>query len=67
MLTITDISEECRELGRREPSLSDEELGKRFAKLIVGNKIHDDDAFEVAAEAYKEGKESRKEVPHDIS
>lgn len=57
MNTISMLKEKCRSLGRRQAvDLKKKELSKEFAKIIVGLKIMDDDAFEIAAEAYKEGR-----------
>jgi hypothetical protein len=55
--SITELKERCRSLGeRQERGLSEKELSKKLAKIIVSLKILDDDAFEIAAEAYKEGR-----------
>jgi hypothetical protein len=46
----------CKELGKSttdEPS--DEELSRRLAKIIVSERINDEDAFEIARQAYDEG------------
>jgi len=46
----------CKELGKSTTDTpSNEELTKRLAKIIVTEKIHDDDAFDLARKAYDEG------------
>jgi len=53
----------CRELGRATTTdLTDEELVGKLAKIIVSEKIHDADAFELATQAYNEGQNSGMEA-----
>jgi hypothetical protein len=47
----------CKEFGENSPEeLSGESLSIELAKIIVNEKILDDDAFELAKEAYDQGK-----------
>lgn len=51
----------CKEFGENSSEeLSEESLSIELAKIIVNEKIHDDDAFELAKEAYDEGKKYMK-------
>ena len=51
----------CKEFGKNSAEeLSEESLSIELAKIIVNEKIHDDDAFELAKEAYDEGKKYTK-------
>jgi len=46
----------CRKLGAAMPSGVDHEIiAKLLTKLIVQEHVNDEDAFEVASEAYAEG------------
>jgi hypothetical protein len=49
------LIERCFKLGQDTPNLSEDEISKRLATIIVSEKILDDDAFEIARTAYEKG------------
>lgn len=56
MMTIVDIVNYFKNLGREEPHLTVDILRGRIAKTAVQNKILDEDVFELAESAYNQGK-----------
>jgi hypothetical protein len=47
----------CKELGRSSPiELTGADLSTALAKIIVNEKVQDDDAFEIAEKYYNEGR-----------
>jgi hypothetical protein len=49
------MMERCRKLGKVMPiSISKETLKVIFTKIIVEEKVNDDDAFEMASKSFKE-------------
>jgi hypothetical protein len=49
----------CKELGKEPaPELTGDALSTALAKIIVNEKVLDDDAFELAAKCYHEGRAS---------
>jgi hypothetical protein len=58
---IANLQERCRELGKSLPRGTEPPM-KTFAKYIVEAKILDDDAFEVAAEAFLETNKPEGEI-----
>lgn len=53
--SIKKLSESCFKLGQEKPDLSEDEISKQLAKIIVSEKILDDDAFELGRQAYDKG------------
>jgi hypothetical protein len=49
------LIESCFKLGQEKPDLSEDQISKHLAKIIVSQKILDDDAFEIGRQAYDEG------------
>ena len=55
--STSKLAEMCLKLGQEKPDLSEDEISRHLAKIIVGQKILDDDAFELGREAYNRGVE----------
>lgn len=54
----------CKDLGRTSTKeLTGDDLSQALAKIIVNEKVLDDDAFEIAAKYYHEGRDS---VPGEV-
>ena len=53
--SLDTLTERCFKLGQEKPDLSESEISKHLAKIIVNEKIHDDDAFEIGRDAYDKG------------
>jgi len=52
---LAQLKQKCYDLGKAMPNgVSHETLIKLLAKIIVQEKIHDEDAFEIASKAYSD-------------
>jgi hypothetical protein len=56
MNNTDNLKQQCYDLGKAMPNkVPHEHLMKILAKVIVKEKIHDDDAFALASRAFSEG------------
>jgi hypothetical protein len=56
MNNINELKQQCYDLGKSMPNkVPHETVMQMLAKVIVEKKIHDDDAFDMASQAYAEG------------
>ncbi|GAG78147.1 unnamed protein product [marine sediment metagenome] len=56
MSSADKVKQQCYDLGKGMPNgVSHEDLMQLLVKIIVKEKIHDDDAFALASRAYAEG------------
>jgi hypothetical protein len=54
-MSTMKLIERCFNLGQEKPNLSEDQISKHLAKIIVSEKILDDDAFEIGRQAYDKG------------
>jgi len=53
--SLDSLIERSFKLGQENPDLEEDQITRHLAKIIVGEKIHDDDAFEIGRRAYDKG------------